>query len=132
MTRLERQRIYATAPRRCNPSTPQRRGIVLVMVLIVVALAGMVAASLLFRIRAATAASAAAGGGQQAYAAAMSGIHQAIEIVRQHRDDTDIWYDNPDLFQNRFVCDDGANKWYFAIYAENPADRKTVRYGLTD
>ena len=46
--------------------------------------------------------------------------------------DPTIWYENPDLFKNRLVHDDGANKWYFTIYSPNTADTSKVRFGLTD
>ncbi len=46
--------------------------------------------------------------------------------------DSTIWYENPDLFKNRLVHDDGANKWYFTIYSPNAADTGKVRFGLTD
>ena len=110
----------------------KRSGIVLVAVLVITALAGMIAASLMFRIRAELAASAASGQGNQAHAAAMSGLQRALVILQNSRADIDTWYDNEDIFRNQLVCDDGANRWYFTIYAFNPIDDDSVRFGLTD
>ncbi|MFB3894577.1 MAG: hypothetical protein ACE15C_21455 [Phycisphaerae bacterium] len=103
-----------------------RRGTVLVVVMVLVALSAMVAATLLFRMKAEISASAAGANGEQAYAAAMSGLQQALAVLRSP---DQSWQDNPELFQNQLVCDDGANKWYFTIYAAS-GDGKTLRYGL--
>jgi DNA uptake protein ComE-like DNA-binding protein len=100
--------------------------------MVISVLAAMVAASLLFRMRAEVAAAAAGDKGEQAYVAAMSGVQRAISILQTSAADSDLWYDNPTLFMNQFVCDDGVNRWYFTIYADNPSDRSTVRYGLED
>lgn len=43
-----------------------------------------------------------------------------------------MWYDIEELFKNRLVYDDGANRWYFTVYARNWLDKESVRYGLTD
>jgi len=110
-----------------------RRGAILVAVLVLVAMAGMVAAGLLFRIRATVAASTAVGNGEQAYAAAISGIRRAMSVLTTEGADAATWTDNPELFRNQFVCDDGASGWYFTIYAP-PAetDDEQQRYGLID
>ena len=110
----------------------RRRGVVLVVVLVITALAVMVAASLLFRMTAEVAASAASSRGEQAYSSAMSGLQQAIAALQGHAGESEVWYDNPELFRNQFVCSDGANRWYFTIYAYNPFDPDNVRYGVTD
>ncbi len=110
----------------------KRRGAILVMVLILVTLAGMVAAGMLFRMRSAVAAAAAVNNGEQAYAAAMSGIQRAITVLETSREDIGSWYDNPDLFRNQPVYDDGTDGWYFTVYAPNPMDETIVRYGLID
>ena len=109
-----------------------RRGIVLAAVLVLTAMAGMVAAGLLFRMRAEVTASAAGTRGQQAYFAAMSGVQRVLTVLQAGRDDPQTWMDRPDIFQNQLVFDDGANKWYFTVYAANPEDRKTVRFGPSD
>lgn len=110
----------------------KRRGAILVAVLILVTLAGMVAAGMLFRMRSAVAAAAAVNNGEQAYAAAMSGIQRAITVLETSREDIESWYDNPDLFRNQPVYDDGTDGWYFTVYAPNPTDETIVRYGLID
>ena len=110
----------------------KRRGAILVAVLILVTLAGMVAAGMMFRMRSAVGAAAAVSNGEQAYAAAMSGIQRALTVLQTSREDIESWYDNPELFSNQLVCDDGTNAWYFTIYAPNPMDETIVRYGLID
>lgn len=110
----------------------RRRGIILVSVMIVTVLAGMVAAGLLFRMRAAMSASAATDNGEQAYQAAMSGVRRAITILTSDMSSMDDWYDNPEMFRNQKVCQDGMNTWYFTIYAADAIDATKVRYGLVD
>ena len=129
-----------------------RRGTVLVAVLVVTALAAMVAASLMYRLHAEVIASSAGNKGEQAYAAALSGMERAMAVARTSASDRELWYDNPNLFKNQLVCDDGANRWYFTIYApaastavgtgaaRNESDIRSPqrtgprsdRYGLTD
>jgi len=109
-----------------------RRGVVLVTVLIATALAGMVAAGLLFRMRALASASAAVDGGEQARMAAMSGIRRAVALLKSYPREMSMWYDDPDLLRSQQLRDDGANVWYFTIYAPDPADPTSVRYGLID
>ncbi|MBM4017168.1 MAG: hypothetical protein FJ288_02390 [Planctomycetes bacterium] len=108
-------------------------GIVLVAVLVVAALVAVIAAGLMFRMRAEVAASAAGNRGEQAYEAALSGMARAVAVLRLAPDDPTLWYDNPDIFLNQPVAYDGANFWYFTIYAD-PADPQQglPRYGLTD
>jgi len=106
----------------------QCRGTVLFIVMVLVAMSAMTAAGLLYRMRAETAAAAASGSGEQAYTAAMSGLQAAMSAVGSPLVDLN---DNPELFQNQLVCDDGANKWYFTVFAAND-DGKTLRYGLED
>ena len=122
----------------------QRTGMVLVSVLIVTVLAAMVAAGLLFRVQAEISSSTASSNGEQAHAAALSGIQTAITLMTTPPEDLDepseyaalgdptLWHDNPDLFRNRLVYDDGANEWYFTIYSQNLNDEESVRYGLSD
>lgn len=110
----------------------RRRGIILMVVLVVTALASMVAASLLFRMRAETSASVGCERGEQAYQAAMSGIQRAVCVLKSAMNDSTVWTDNSDLFYGQLVCDDGANQWYYTVFADNPADTTTVRYGVED
>jgi len=108
------------------------KGVVLIAVMVTVALAAMVAAGLLFRMRASVLASTAVQNGEQAYAAAMSGVQRALAVLRDSAGDVETWYDNPELFRNQLVYDDGACRWYFTVYAFNPQDPTTPRYGLSD
>ncbi len=109
------------------------RGVVLVAVLVVTALVVVVALGLMFMMRAEVSASAANTRGEQAYEAAASGLARATTILKASAGDPKIWYDYPEVFLNQFVADDGANRWYFTVYAD-PADpqQRTPRYGLTD
>ena len=120
----------------------------LVAVLLVTLLTAMVAASLLFRTHAEVAASHAASEGDQAWSAAMAGVQLAMAAlapggsedadrnepaeVFTRLGDRALWYDNPELFRDRLVLDDGANRWYFTVYARNDRDPKAVRHGLSD
>jgi hypothetical protein len=110
----------------------RRRGTVLATVLVVAALAATVAVSVLFLMRAEAGAFAAHARGEQAWRTAMSGLRFAAAVAGAHSGDSELWYDNPEIFQNQLVYDDGADRWHFTIYAENPIDSKSVRYGLED
>ena len=125
-------------------SARRQRGMILIAVMIIVMMAAMVAASLMYRMRAEVASSAATDRGEQAYQAAMSGLQTALTVLRSNPDPS-IAYDNPALFQNQLVYDDGADKWYFTIYADpDPSLQGSsgistasssgsgVRYGLSD
>ncbi|HOF19368.1 MAG TPA: type II secretion system protein GspK [Phycisphaerae bacterium] len=109
-----------------------RRGTVLLAVLVLTAMAAMLAGSLMFRMRAETAAAANGAGAEQAYAAAMSGVERAMAILRTAAGDREQWFDNPVLLSDQLVFDDGATAWYFTVYAENPDEPGTMRFGLTD
>jgi len=129
----------------------EKPGFVLIGVLVVTVLTAMIAAGLLYRVQAETAAAAALGDGEQAYNTAISGIHTALAVLTTAPGDAgepadsasgapaprfiaDLsqWYDNPQIFRRRLVADDGANRWYFTIYAPSAIDEKNVRYGLID
>ncbi len=110
----------------------KNRGAVLIAVLVMVAMAGMVAAGLLFHVRTGASAFAAIGNGEQAYSAAISGVQRAMIVLKEYSKDMAIWYDNPELFAEQLVYDDGINRWYFTIYAHDPEDSHSVRYGLID
>jgi DNA uptake protein ComE-like DNA-binding protein len=115
-----------------NASLPEQRGFLLVAVLIVIMLASMVVASLLFRMRAEETATAAGAGSEQAWASAMSGISEAMRVAAQSAPGALDWRDNPAIFRDRLVFDDGADKWYFSIYSQGEADREELSFGLTD
>jgi len=110
----------------------KRRGTILVAVLVVTALAVTVAAMAMFRARAEVAASTAAARGEQAYTTALSGLHYTMAVLHRYHADMEIWYDNPEVFQTHEVAQDGADTWYFTIYAANLEDEDQVRYGVTD
>jgi len=109
------------------------RGVVLVAVLLVTALVTMVTATVMFRVRAEVATSAARDRGEQAFAAALSGVQRAVAVLRATGADPLVCGDNPELFQNQLVAEDGANAWYFSVYGDDPTEQTTtVRYGVTD
>lgn len=111
----------------------KRSGFILVGILILVMLISMIALSLMFRVRASETAAAATAGGEQAFSAAMAGVQEAIRIVKEIKPGFTDWEDSPRDFKDRFVYEDGSDKWYFTIWS--PANRDTpgeVRYGLTD
>lgn len=110
----------------------RREGTVLIAVLVIVALGSLAAAALVYRAQAEVTASAAGARRHQAYAAATSGLERAMAVLRVAGADREVWFDNPDLFKGRLVYDDGTNKWFYTIYAYNPADPETLRNGLTD
>ncbi|HDY65574.1 MAG TPA: hypothetical protein ENH84_05010 [Phycisphaerae bacterium] len=118
----------------CNTprGTGNRPGTVLAVTIVVVGLAAMTSVTLLFRSRAEISASSAGQKSQQAYAAAMSGLHRAISVLSDSPGNIQTWYDNPDLFYNQVVLEDGGETWYFTVYAPNPDDKTTVRYGVID
>lgn len=107
-----------------------RGGFVLISILIVVMLISMVALSLLFRMRAEEKAAAAGMGGEQAWAAAMSGVRHAINVLENAS--SQDWRDNPSIFKNQFVYDDGAHRWYFSVYSSGTEEAAAIRYGLSD
>jgi DNA uptake protein ComE-like DNA-binding protein len=113
----------------------RRSGFVLVAVLVVIMLASMVALSLLFRVKAEQTATAASAVGEQAWAAAMSGIEEAIRVARAADSELSAqdWEESPRLFRDRLFYDDGADRWYFSVYS--PSAEETAiepRFGLTD
>jgi len=110
----------------------RRSGTVMVAVLVLVMLSALAAAVLLYRAQAEVTAATAAGRSQQAYAAAMAGLQRTMAILSASPADQGAWTDNPDLFASQWVCNDGANDWFFTIYAVDPLDPKVPRNGVTD
>lgn len=110
----------------------RRAGFVLVAVLVVVLLAAMIAVSLLFRMKAEETAAAAGSGSEQAWAAVMSGVDAAMNAVAASPVGSLDWRDNPALFRERLVSDDGADRWYFTVFSPGDPDTDELRYGLTD
>jgi DNA uptake protein ComE-like DNA-binding protein len=108
-------------------------GFVLVAVLVVILLASMVVVSLLFHVKAEETAAAASAASEQAWAAAMSGVQEAMRVAAASKPGELDWRDNRNAFRERFVCDDGTDRWFFTVYAPaDPDARDDLRYGLTD
>lgn len=126
--------------RQAGPLSDERRrdacataGFALVAVLIIIMLASMVVVSLMFRLKAENTALSAGAGSEQAWAAAMSGVQEALRVVRENKPGALDWQDAPRSFQNHFVFDDGADQWYFTVYSPAGSDSlEPIRYGLTD
>lgn len=115
------------------PARPVCRGgaFILLAVLIVVMLASMVVISLLFRMQAEETATAAGAGSGQAWAAAMSGVAEAMRVAAHITPGSLEWQEDTASFRERLVVDDGAERWFFSVFS--PADsREEVRFGLID
>ncbi len=114
-------------------SRPHQTGFVLVAILVVILLASMVAMSLLFRVNAEQTATSASNGGDQAWAAAMSGVQEAIRAAQAAVSGSVEIEDNPALFRERLMFHDGADAWYFSVFAP-PTDelRAEARFGLAE
>lgn len=110
-----------------------RTGFVLLAVLVFVVLLSMVTISLLFSSRAEETATAASAGGEQAWAAAMSGVQEALRVAATAAPGSLEWQDQPAAFRQRLVYEDGADQWYFTIYAPSDSESSSdIRHGLTD
>ena len=115
-----------------SPECKHPRGAVLVLVLMVVAILALVSVGISLMVRGEVAAATAGRRGQQARAAAMSGIHRAMALLANRRGDLQARWDNPDVFRAQPVVEDSGEGWYFTVYAYNPDDPGSVRYGLED
>jgi type II secretory pathway component PulK len=104
---------------------------VMYAILVITALSTMIAASMMYRMRAEVAASSSYVRGDQAWSTAFSGVTHAMTILALPPSEGGN-YDNPDLYADQFVCNDGNDEWYFTIYAFNDQDDEEVRYGVTD
>jgi len=109
-----------------------RRGTVLVAVMVIISLSALAAGVLLYRTRAEVTAATAASRGEQAYITARTGLARTMAVLAAAGRDQSIWTDNPDLFRSQLVFSDGANDWFFTIYAYNPLDPDVLRNGVTD
>lgn len=113
------------------PARP--RGFVLLAVLVFTFLLSMVTVSLLFTSRSEETAAVASAGAEQAWAAAMSGVEEALRVVATAAPGSVGWQDQPATFRQRKVYEDGSDQWYFTVYS--PADSESTsdrRHGLTD
>ena len=138
-SRIECRSVRRAGAKFAFPSNPESRipnavrcGFILVVVLVVIAMMAMVAAGVLYHARSEISVSAAGAGRHQARAAAMSGIIYTAAILKKNGQDSSVWMDNPELFRNQFVCEDGNDKWYFTVYAPNGPEYKEPRYGVID
>lgn len=113
-------------------SCAPRHGFVLVAVLVVIMLASMVVLSLMFHVRAEETATAAGTGSEQAWAAAMSGIYEAMRVAGQTVPGGLGWQNNSETFRGRLVVDDGSDQWYYSVYAMGDSDQEEMQFGLTD
>ncbi len=105
----------------------------LLAVLVFIMLLSMVTVSLLFRSRAEETAASASAGAEQAWAAALSGVQEALRVASSSAAGTDEWLDNPAAFRERLVFEDGADRWLFTVYSPGDSESLTeVRSGLSD
>jgi type II secretory pathway component PulK len=125
-------KVGAKRDRRGSRLRKASPGFVLVAVLVVVMLASMVALSLLFHLRAAETSAAAGSGSEQAWAAALSGVDEAMRVATQTTSGSFDWQDNPGAFRERLILEDGSERWYFTVYTMSDPDRPELRFGLTD
>ncbi|MBM3847096.1 MAG: hypothetical protein FJ405_12535 [Verrucomicrobia bacterium] len=115
-----------------GPTRP-RSGFVLLAVLVVILMGSMVALSLMFRLRADETASMAGSSSEQAWAAAMVGVREAIRVAQRTAPGELGWQDDPKTFRDRWVSDDGTDRWYFSVYSPPlEGELQELRYGLTD
>lgn len=109
-----------------------RRGFVLLAVLVFIMLLSMVTISLLFSSRAEETATGASAGAEQAWAAAMSGVEAALGVAATTPDGSTEWRDQPALFRQQLVYEDGSDQWYFTVYSPGDSETPELRFGLTD
>ncbi len=110
-----------------------RGGFVLVAILVVILMSSMVAMSLLFRVSAEQTATSASNGGDQAWAAAMSGVREAMRAAQAAVAGAVEIGDNPALFRERLMYHDGADAWYFSVFMPSSDDlRSEPRFGLEE
>ena len=110
-----------------------RQGFVLIAVLILILLASMVVVSLMFRLRAENTAGAALAASEQGWMAAMSGIEEVMRTIVSAAPGTTAWQEDPRRFRDRWVADDGVNRWYFTVWTGVDEDAlRDTRYGVSD
>jgi DNA uptake protein ComE-like DNA-binding protein len=105
----------------------------LLAVLVFIMLLSMITVSLLFRSRSDETAAQAGESAEQSWAAAMSGVQEAIRVAASAVPGNIDWQDNPAVFRDRFVVDDGADRWFFTVYSPTGSgDTVELRNGLSD
>jgi len=105
---------------------------VLLAVLVVVIMSAMIVASLMFRMRAEELASHVSRNNDQARAAALSGLYATMRFLTELKPGSRDTHNNPDVFQNQFLYDDGAERWYYTVFTRGLGEDAPMRYGLTD
>ena len=109
------------------------RAFVLVAILVIVMLLSMLVVSLLFRFKAEDTAAHASVGTEQAWAAAMSGVEEALRVAGAATPGSTDWQENPAAFRDRLVFDDGADQWFFTVFSPGGGESLAeFRHGLTD
>ncbi len=110
-----------------------RGGFVLLAVLVFVLLLSMVTLSLMYRSGSEETAVGAGLGSEQAWSAAISGVREALRVAAGAQPGSTDWQDNPSVFRDRPVYDDGADKWFFTVYSPGGSDDTVeLRNGLVD
>lgn len=126
----------STTIRSLGADTRRRAGMVILAVIVLSSLGAMVVVSLLFSVRTEQLGAAASRGSRQAQLAAMSGVHRAAQVLSEAFDRPSVWWDNPGLFRERLVHDDGVDRWYFTVFSPRDVDDDGscpgLRHGLTD
>ena len=98
----------------------------LVAVLVIVMLLSMLVISLLFRFQAEDSAASASLSGEQAWAAAMSGVEEALRVAGTAAPGATDWQDNPGAFRERLVFDDGGERWFFSVFSSGTQPGEVV------
>jgi hypothetical protein len=114
-----------------HPRRDARQGFALLAVLVFIMLLSMLTVSLMFRSKSDETAAAAGAGTEQAWAAAMSGVQEALRVAAAATPGSIDWQDNPASFRDRPVFEDGADQWFFTVYSPTGSDDTVeLRYGL--
>ena len=109
------------------------RAFALLAILVFIMLLSMLTVSLMFRSQSDENAAVAAAGSEQAWAAAMSGVQEAMRVAAAAIPGTLDWQDNPILFRDRPVFEDGADRWFFTVYSPTGSEETVeIRFGLQD
>ena len=113
-------------------NAPADNAIALVGVLVIIGLLSMIAISLMFRMQAAATASASTLRSEQAWAAALSGLDRAIDVVSDSSRTSEGWIDNPTDFEHQLVYDDGSDQWYFSVFRRGVLETDEIIFGVVD
>lgn len=133
---------------RVHRPVPPRRAVILPVVLVVLLILGIMVAGYSFRVHADLSALQAGTNRMQTRMAAEAGIEKVKLMLRLHRFDMDVWYNNPDELHRILVWGmdedaasigtdeefgDGSAAFRFTIIADDFSDDEDFcRFGLTD